>query len=1437
MTADGNITLNVSGDGTNDHGDGLNITGDNHGTISFTAGQNITINASEKRGDAIIITDDKSSGDVTFTATNGNIEITGGNNGIDNNGSQGITLESGQANIITGGFAQEKTNGGNQGDGIRIQNSGSVEVTAGTYNQIKGFDEGLYIHNSVDSGDGIIVTANGADDNGFGNIIVGQDNGIQSDGSASLSVTALNGKNKIYGENSAILNNGSGSIIITAGQRPDESDISLLANYEGADNLIGVEDEDYSVNGIESDGTGLTDIYASHDNIIFGTDNGILSSDAGIINVEAGNNNTIGLYTDDNDVQHISQTGINVESGSVSLTAGNSNIINATNTGVFSQDSINITAKYDNIIKGEQSEGIKTKSGGSAVIKSTEGSNEIYGGKQGVYLDGSSAKTTVNIVAKEDNIISGGKDNVGSGINSNNSELTVTSEYGNNKISGGDSAVLGTLSSNINLNAYNANIINSNIQYGVDALYSSNIIMNAGRNELIAERAISAEGNSTIEIYANNESTDIAERDNYIQAKYYDGSAYGINARSSSKVVLSALYGDNVITSDNYGIYAQDENTKVKLEAQENSVSSEHYGIYLQKNSSIDLNATNSNTLTANDSTAVSAQNYGNRYAIYSLSESSITLEASNKNTLLGAVYAKGSNTSVELSAGTQNYVASFTQSNTLGDLNTDPAFSDAKVISALYAEEGAQISLSGTTNILRTYADSSDENQRERVVWAYNGESGSGTSITIDGYTEIATDRYNDSPENLDVAVAAGTAVNLTEEQVTNNLSMDEDKRAQVQINYVNYEGAKSTINGDILAAYAGVVNINPQDPTTRDDGPYGINIKGDLLAGNGGVMNIDIGSGTLQGRIDDYAEAGSNIEDVQGWHPETEGQSFRNPAFSSTIYKGGAVNLTMGKDSVWEVTKQSWVTKITTADNYLTEDEELNYLIQEPYGQGWKIAGVPLIDLTSIENNANQGAALTVYEFNGDAQFRMNLDGNRENSDMLYIKEANGDYVILLDNPITDEDILQDGKYENLRFATVGAESNASFRVFNRDSGIYNKEYDVETRDYTAADEQDDNEIYNDAEASEGKPGQTNVDSLLNNDAAEVPSAPQDSTTTLVAKNTVNEETNAADNQGPTNYVLVVGDNTGDQELSDAGKTVLSMSRANYFNAVYMDTLNKRQGQAHFADPNQDDGMWVRMRFDNLGQEGEFRSHNTMVEIGYDRKATYDSGDWHFGAALDYMHGQTDYNSVNGDGELDRLGAWLYGTWLGDDGQYLDLILKYGHIENDFEVVTPTNGNVTGSYGNDVYSLSAEYGYKFADEDSGIFFEPQVQLQYAHVTGADYTTSQYTKVDVEAIDSLIGRAGFRFGADLAQDTTPVALYLRADVMHEFMGDQDISASDDTGYMSVSYDNDDTWYDVGLGFSVKAHESTYFFMEAEKLFGANYSDTYIFSIGARHSF
>ena len=62
---------------------------------------------------------------------------------------------------------------------------------------------------------------------------------------------------------------------------------------------------------------------------------------------------------------------------------------------------------------------------------------------------------------------------------------------------------------------------------------------------------------------------------------------------------------------------------------------------------------------------------------------------------------------------------------------------------------------------------------------------------------------------------------------------------------------------------------------------------------------------------------------------------------------------------------------------------------------------------------------------------------------------------------------------------------------------------------------------------------------------------------------------------------------------------------------------------------------------------------------------------------------------------------------------------------------------------------------------------------------------------------------------------------------MHEFLGDQDISAFDNTGTLDTTYENDDTWYNVGVGLSVMSSQNTYFFIEREQSFGADNEDTY----------
>ncbi len=304
--------------------------------------------------------------------------------------------------------------------------------------------------------------------------------------------------------------------------------------------------------------------------------------------------------------------------------------------------------------------------------------------------------------------------------------------------------------------------------------------------------------------------------------------------------------------------------------------------------------------------------------------------------------------------------------------------------------------------------------------------------------------------------------------------------------------------------------------------------------------------------------------------------------------------------------------------------------------------------------------------------------------------------------------------------------------------------------------------------------------------------------------------------------------------QTVSDAGQTIINMSRANYSNAIYMDRLNKRMGEARYINPEDEQGMWVRLRHDRIGKEDAFRSQNTMYEMGYDVKQDCDNGDRRVGFAIDYMDGKTEYRNVAGDGDIKRYGLWLYDTWMGDKGHYADYVLKWGHLENDFDIYN-SRCKVNGDYSNNVFSVSAEYGKK-NDMGNDWYFEPQAQLQLARVTGADYVTSQNTKISLDGINSLIGRAGFRLGKDMGERST---VYVKADVLHEFLGDQTISALDTTtnGTYRETFENKGTWYDVGFGFATALGKSSYAFMDFEKSFGNDNDETYQINAGVQWTF
>lgn len=673
--------------------------------------------------------------------------------------------------------------------------------------------------------------------------------------------------------------------------------------------------------------------------------------------------------------------------------------------------------------------------------------------------------------------------------------------------------------------------------------------------------------------------------------------------------------------------------------------------------------------------------------------------------------------------------------------------------------ENGAEIDVISKNN------NAKESNNKIYGIWSTNGGN-----ININGTTEISTSG------GQEIAVVAGTeGWKLGED---GKLPVVEENGINtVNLNYQN--GAGSEIKGDIISGYGGNIIIGNADGistlSTRNNAGT-LKLTGDALSANGGKLSINLTRGsTWTGRADDYQDADLKEQVESG---------FFNPKFSHEIAASGTVNVNLAEGAKWDVTGQSWLTKLEGAGG--------------------------VIDMRNgVADDTSH--AVHIGDLEGSHTFVMDLDTEHSVSDMLFIKGNAGGEQKLWINSINGLENLKDG--DSLRFATVnsagltfsgdynfGSYENAKNGIMLADNGVMNNAFVIKSEKYDVNDSKKENEGYNGGtEFDEVKPGDEYVDK------------------------------NYAD---ATNWLLAK-DSSGDK-VSDAGKTIINMSKVNYNNAIYMDRLNKRLGEARYISPEDEQGMWVRIRHDRIGKDDAFRSQNTMYEMGYDVKQDCDNGERRVGMAIDYMDGKAEYTGIAGDGDVKRYGLWLYDTWLGEKGHYVDYVAKWGHLSNDFDITAKTTGEkITGDYSNNVFSASAEYGKK-NDMGGGWYFEPQAQLQFARVTGADYVTSQDTKVSLDGINSLIGRAGFRLGRDLNENST---FYVKADLLHEFLGDQDITATDATGTLREEFENKGTWYDVGFGFAAKMSKNSYAFMDFEKSFGNDNDETYQINAGMQWSF
>ena len=582
-------------------------------------------------------------------------------------------------------------------------------------------------------------------------------------------------------------------------------------------------------------------------------------------------------------------------------------------------------------------------------------------------------------------------------------------------------------------------------------------------------------------------------------------------------------------------------------------------------------------------------------------------------------------------------------------------------------------------------------------------------------------------------------------------------------------------------------------------------LQIYGDVFAGNGGSIELDLGAGAiLEGQVDDYHEL-VGLE---------EGTVFRNSAFKSAedgselaVTSAGSVKLNLNGGK-WFARGQSFVDQVSFGTSGGT------------------------IDLTRNDNSS-----VSIGNLSGSGIFNMKLGAYSEGgteavqSDMLYIQNVGAGSKLTINATLADGVNVSD--LEGLRFATVGTVADGhSTDLFKfveiKDQGFNDWKLSVAKEDYATDDT--DNSRFNGVDDGEGvyKPGEDVVDEIYGASNTETAILTEEEKSQNYFIGAVEKVDGGGDDNPPS-----------EPTISDAGEAIIATARGLYYNAVEIDRFNQRYGDRRYDENNK--SLWARVRHDRWGTNagvGDFKSQNTTYQMGFDYTKPGQNGKMIYGVAVDLMDGNTDYESIDGSGETKRYAVSAYATYMGDNGGYLDVVGKVGRLSNEYAVKLDSGAGISADYMNWMAGISVEAGHQLTSDNSRWFAEPQIQAQYVFVSDNDYTNGQ-TRIEQDSIHSFITRAGFRAGRWLGEAKN-ANVYFKADVLHEWAGDQDIHVSDQTtvrGGETFSINNHGTWFDVGLGFQAPMGKSFYAYGDAEYRFGNDLYQTWTFNLGGKYVF
>ncbi|SER07243.1 outer membrane autotransporter barrel domain-containing protein [Pseudomonas sp. NFACC02] len=278
---------------------------------------------------------------------------------------------------------------------------------------------------------------------------------------------------------------------------------------------------------------------------------------------------------------------------------------------------------------------------------------------------------------------------------------------------------------------------------------------------------------------------------------------------------------------------------------------------------------------------------------------------------------------------------------------------------------------------------------------------------------------------------------------------------------------------------------------------------------------------------------------------------------------------------------------------------------------------------------------------------------------------------------------------------------------------------------------------------------------------------------------------------------------------------------------------TLRSRMGEVRGQEQG---GGWIRSygnRFKaSLDAGVDYQQKQQGLSFGADAPIPVSKG--HLLVGLMGGYSKSDLDMSRGtSGEVDSYYVGAYGTWLSDEGYYLDGVVKLNQFHNASKVAMSDGSKAKGDYSNMAVGGSVEFGKHIKLPDD-YFVAPYAQLSSVWVEGNSYTLDNGLQARTRQTQSVLGKVGTTVGRQFTlKDGGVVQPYVRVALAHEFSRSNDVSVNDQR------FDNDlfGSRGELGAGVSVSLSERLQVHADFDYMKGEHVEQPWGANLGLRLAF